>query len=531
MFVFGVKMKNNLVGLKKLWRYCCAFFDSKVGDFLFLATIITTYAGMSLSSINRYAFTFDEAFSAYVIRFSFADIAKLTAFDVHSPLYYWLLKIWSSLFGVSELALRSMSTFFACLVIMSMYFLIKLIYERKTARWVAFVLMFSPMLFWYSQEARMYSLMAFVAVVSTYLIVLATQNEKVKLPWVLYGIVSGIGILVQYMFVLVLMSHIVWRFFDIKLLKNKKEFFSDNFILSYLCVFLVVLLWIPFIFSQTLLIQTGGFWAESFGISQILDFFTSTIVAHATEYMSLFSWVFFIIAIISIVRLFSRFRLVDRGDSSKILLICMAIIPVIVLSIISIPPLRSVFIQRYLISSSVFVYVLVAIAISKIRNKGFVDYIAVAVILLITFSSFYFIDSSNVPKNMGMKDTKSRDIVNMINELPNRDTKIPIVVSHYSIFYGIYYYSHDIADTYFIERSGDDVYGSFAPLKSDPFASIDINSNDLDIESFWYVEPLHDNSIDKSTPSNLKWRTIRTLVKNTGVNKGIRATLYEVVKL
>jgi uncharacterized membrane protein len=44
----------------------------------------------------------DEGNSAALAGRPFAVIAEQAALDIHPPLYYWLLKIWCSLFGQSD---------------------------------------------------------------------------------------------------------------------------------------------------------------------------------------------------------------------------------------------------------------------------------------------------------------------------------------------------------------------------------------------------------------------------------------------
>ena len=71
-----------------------------------LGMIVTVFSGVVLGNMTRWSVWFDEAFSAYLARFNIVEIAHFTSLDVHPPLYYWLLKGWTVLFGHSALALR-----------------------------------------------------------------------------------------------------------------------------------------------------------------------------------------------------------------------------------------------------------------------------------------------------------------------------------------------------------------------------------------------------------------------------------------
>lgn len=62
--------------------------------------------------VNTYnkSFVFDEAYSMAMIQHSFSDIWNITAKDVHPPLYYFMLKSFTLIFGNSLLVLRTFST-------------------------------------------------------------------------------------------------------------------------------------------------------------------------------------------------------------------------------------------------------------------------------------------------------------------------------------------------------------------------------------------------------------------------------------
>src|SRR5688572_20559441 len=63
----------------------------------------------------------DEAFSALYLRYSWGEMMHRIGLDVHPPLYYWVLRIWSYVFGSSLLSLRSLSILFGILTIYAGY--------------------------------------------------------------------------------------------------------------------------------------------------------------------------------------------------------------------------------------------------------------------------------------------------------------------------------------------------------------------------------------------------------------------------
>ena len=161
-------------------------------DLIILGFGLAIFIAITLANVSRASIWFDEAFSAYIVQFSFWDIARYTATDVHPPFYYWLLKIWSSMFGTTELAYRSLSILFGAGAISSAFFLTRKLFGRKTA-WVSLLfLAISPMLIRYSDEARMYTLASLIVLSATYVLLRAKETQK-KSTWIWYGVLVSLG--------------------------------------------------------------------------------------------------------------------------------------------------------------------------------------------------------------------------------------------------------------------------------------------------------------------------------------------------
>src|SRR5438477_8042563 len=104
----------------------------------------------------------DEAFSVLLAKQDFFSILTLSAKDFSPPLYILLLKIWISLFGTSEIAIRSLS--FIIFLVGIYYFFLFLydVFKIQTNFAYIYVLLVltNPFLNYYAFEARGYSLLA-----------------------------------------------------------------------------------------------------------------------------------------------------------------------------------------------------------------------------------------------------------------------------------------------------------------------------------------------------------------------------------
>jgi uncharacterized membrane protein len=113
----------------------------------------------------------DEAVTANVIRhFNLTQIiSKFSPTDFHPPLYYLFMKLWTNLFGFSEIALRMPSVLFS-LMTGYVVFLIGGI-------WAAVFFLFNPLIVYYSQEARMYMMTTFFLTSALYFFISNKKNQ------------------------------------------------------------------------------------------------------------------------------------------------------------------------------------------------------------------------------------------------------------------------------------------------------------------------------------------------------------------
>ncbi|MFN8454367.1 MAG: glycosyltransferase family 39 protein [Anaerolineae bacterium] len=122
----------------------------------------------------------DEGNSAAMAQHSFIEIAQRTAFDIHPPLYYWLLKIWIAVVGDSEIGLRSLSVILGVGTVYLIAVLGARLFTQRVGLIAAFIAALSPLQVYYSQEARMYMLLTFLStltVLAAYLFWLE-QNRR-----------------------------------------------------------------------------------------------------------------------------------------------------------------------------------------------------------------------------------------------------------------------------------------------------------------------------------------------------------------
>jgi len=130
----------------------------------------------------------------------------------HPPLFHVLMHFWISWFGTSEVALRSFSAIVGVCSIPVAYWAGATLYNRRVGLLAAGIIALSPYHIWYSQEARMYSLMTFFGLLSIGCFVLAMRENSVR-RWAAYGVVTLCGLFTQYFFLLLLGGQVLYYFF------------------------------------------------------------------------------------------------------------------------------------------------------------------------------------------------------------------------------------------------------------------------------------------------------------------------------
>lgn len=147
-----------------------------------------------------------------------SDLVHWTAADIQPPLYYLL--IWHTYigFGQSEWALRFPSVLFNTLTIPLIYALARCLFTRSRAPLLAGLLFaVSPLMVYYSQEARMYTLLVFEAVLASYLLLKILHANHcgqgpIRFDWLpfLYALTATAALYTHYFAAFLLMAHAVY---------------------------------------------------------------------------------------------------------------------------------------------------------------------------------------------------------------------------------------------------------------------------------------------------------------------------------
>lgn len=129
--------------------------------------VAVTLGGLALRFVVIRGIWLDEATSIHQASMSFgAMISNLRDTDVHPPLYYSVLWMTEHLLGNGSLAIRIPSILAGALAIPAAYLAARDLWDKRSGVVAAVITAVAPLLVWYSQEARMYSMFMLEALIA-----------------------------------------------------------------------------------------------------------------------------------------------------------------------------------------------------------------------------------------------------------------------------------------------------------------------------------------------------------------------------
>jgi hypothetical protein len=184
--------------------------DTALKTALWILAGVTLF-GLALRLAVPRGIWLDEAISVHQSHLSFHDLFENLQYgDRHPPLHHVVLWFTVKALGDSEMAVRIPSIVAGTLAIPALYLLGRELYDRRTGLVAAAFGAASPLLIWYSQEARMY---AFVELFG--LLALWTQLRAIRNPsmgnWAAY-ILATAALLWSHYFGLLLIAvqQLIW---------------------------------------------------------------------------------------------------------------------------------------------------------------------------------------------------------------------------------------------------------------------------------------------------------------------------------
>ncbi len=311
----------------------------------------------------------DEAFSVLIARPGGIESIRITALDYNPPLYYLILHNWMGVFGESEISIRLLSYLFYLLFLVVFYFFVRKFLPKKSSYMALTIAVFNPMLIYYGLEARMYSL--YFLLVSCSMFFFYTKKPALYIFFTTLALYTHpytvFTPLAQGLYLLLMRKLTKW------------------WLIYLILPFVFYLPWIMVILEQ--LQRTSDMWMYPINYTLVMAVLGNLYTGyegtpgHLWPYMKIGSLL--IILIIISGWIYSR-----KKKEEFILFALWAFFPLVV--ILSISIFKPVFVNRYIISTTVAEVLLVSLSIGMIRQK-LVKIIYTALVLGLSIFLLYYL--------------------------------------------------------------------------------------------------------------------------------------------
>lgn len=168
--------------------------------------ILLLAAGLRFYRLDAQSFWNDEGNAIRAAQRSIPLVIAAAAGDIHPPGYYLLLHFWRIPTGDSEFAVRALSVYTGLLTVALTGRLGRRMLGAGVGAGAAFLAAISPLAVYYSQEARMYSLLGLMAVASTDLLWGLLRRPRPATA-LLYALVAAGSLYLHYSFPFLLVAH------------------------------------------------------------------------------------------------------------------------------------------------------------------------------------------------------------------------------------------------------------------------------------------------------------------------------------
>ena len=179
-------------------------------DLIWTTGLVILAAVLRVPTLAEQSFWLDEAYTERLVRMSFGGMLHaIPITESTPPLYYMLAWWWTHVFGFSEFGIRSLSALAGILTVPAVYATALRLADRRAAVIAGILVALSPMLIWYSQEARAYALATLLGTMS--LLCLVSFLDTGGRGWLVGWVVSAaLGLASHYFVAFVVAPELVW---------------------------------------------------------------------------------------------------------------------------------------------------------------------------------------------------------------------------------------------------------------------------------------------------------------------------------
>ncbi len=378
------------------------------------------------------------------------QIIARTGRDVHPPLYYLTLHYWLKLFGTSEAAARSLSAVFMLVTVILIYLIMKRLFSAKAASLAAIFTALGPFLVRYSQEARMYAMVAFLATLATFFLVYALDKGQPRWYY-LYGLTIAAALYTHYYTVFVIAAHWLYVLYLEFAGNRSKPLQQIHWWLANVMALALFAPWLPVAYHQFTRVQQA-FWIQPI---------SSLTLPHTLSQFFAFTnndwagrWEIAATAALGGVVIWALWRGLRAKSSGLALIVLFTFVGPLAVMALSLR--RPIYVDRYFVFAAVGFYALLAALIVSAKGR-LMDKIRPAIALALCLVFAFGIKNVYAQSNHQM-----RTVAKVVNE---RFQPGDIVISgELYTYFDFSYYNHTGQVAKLLAPGGVNGYGESSLL-------------------------------------------------------------------
>ena len=366
-----------------------------------LLTITLLAFALRTWQLGAQSLWYDEGVSWYLAtRLPLSEMLWWTATDIQPPFYYLLLRPWLLLAGESEFALRFPSLLFGVLSVPLLAVVARRLYGPRPGLGAGLLAAVAPLYVWYAQEARMYTLLTFLGLLSSYLLLRVLDqraHSARRCPLLAYILTSALALYTHYFAIFLLTFHFLYSLYKTRPSAMIKEQTADRFRpasgvwdrgvwtvgLPQLAALALFSPWLPFAFLR--LGTDASYWPGVFKLEEALR---HALVSFSVGESVLESQAVWFTAGFVLTLVVTVMALLQQPAARRPLLFCLLYLLVPVALILALAAITPKFNPRYLMLASPPVYIILAAGLAVHRAPRLMFY----VLLLFVLASFTYAD-------------------------------------------------------------------------------------------------------------------------------------------
>ncbi len=330
-----------------------------------------------LYDLNAESLFLDETYSVKIAKMDISQIIDASKEDVHPPLYYLILHYWIDILGDSESMIRLLSAFFGLAAVFMIYKIGTALFDRQTGVLSAFILGLSVFHLHYSQEARMYSLMTLLVLISFYFFI--RLNNKNKIASAGYIVSSSLLLYTHVYGIFIIAAQNIYKFWEFLKSKNSKKI--KQWLTLQIFIVILFLPWSISLMHQVERESSGN------GVIGYLQKPTFNNTLHYILLANMYESALWLLAVLMILAFIMDYRQMRRRTIDNYSLLVLWLVSSFIFPIL-ISQFTPIFQLRLTLGSLPAFYLLVARGISCIKNRRAKAMIIVTLFLLFSVNVY-----------------------------------------------------------------------------------------------------------------------------------------------